>query len=52
MPVSSDSKSEEEVYMTQISFEEQVWQLFFDGASRMGLTRNIIARVGILFLSP
>jgi len=32
-----------EVYMTQTSFEEQVWQLFFDGASRMGPQGNIIA---------
>ena len=29
-----------EVYMTQTSFEEQVWQLFFDGSSRMGLIGN------------
>jgi len=25
-----------EVYLTQTSFEEQVWQLFFNGASRTG----------------
>jgi len=40
-----------EVYMTQMSFEEQVWQLFFDGASRMGPTGNIIAGVGIVPVS-
>ena len=35
-----------EVYVTQMSFEEQVWQLFFDGASRMGPTGNFVAGVG------
>jgi len=29
-----------EVCITQTSFEEQVWQLFFDGASIMGPTRT------------
>ena len=32
-----------EVCMTQTSFEEQIWQIFFDGALRMGPTGNIIA---------
>ena len=36
------------VYMTQTSFKEHVWQLFFDGASRMGPTRNIVDIVGIV----
>ena len=40
-----------EVCMTQTSFEGQVWQLFFDGASIMGLRGNIIAGVGI-YLYP
>ena len=35
-----------EVCIIQTSFEEQVWQLFFDDASRMSPTRNIIAGVG------
>ena len=39
-----------EVYMTQTSFEEQVWQLFFDSASRMGPTRNIVAGVGVVLI--
>jgi len=34
------------VYMTQTSFEEQVWKLFFNGAARMGPIGNIIAGVG------
>ena len=41
-----------EVYMTQMSFEEQVWQLFFDSASRMGPIGNIVAGVGVVLLSP
>ena len=32
-----------EVCMTQTSFEEQVWQLFFDEASRMGPKGNTVA---------
>jgi len=41
-----------EVCMTQTSFEEQVWQLFFDGASRTGPRGNIIAGVGVVLVSP
>jgi len=37
--------------MTQTSFEEQVWQLFFDGASRTGPQGNIIAGVGVVLFS-
>jgi len=33
------------------SFEEQVWQLFFDGTSRMGPIRDIVARVWVVLLS-
>jgi len=40
-----------EVCMTQMSFEEQVWQLFFDGASKMGPRENIIAGVGVVLVS-
>jgi len=35
-----------EVCLTQTSFEEQVWQLFFDDASRTGPRGNIVAGVG------
>ena len=35
-----------EFCLTQTSFEGQVWQLFFDGASRMGPRENIVAGVG------
>jgi len=42
----------DEVYMTQTSFEEQDWQLFFDGTLRLGPTGNIVARVGVVLISP
>ena len=41
-----------EVCMTQTVFKEQVWQLFFDGASRMGPRGNIVAGVGVVLVSP
>jgi len=41
-----------EVCMTQTSFKEQVWQLFFDGASRMGPRENIVAKVEVVLISP
>jgi len=34
------------------SLEEQVWQLLFDGASRISPARNIIASVGVVLISP
>jgi len=40
-----------EVYMTQTSFEEHVWQLFFDGASRTGPRENIIVGVRVVLVS-
>jgi len=39
------------VCATHTSLEEQVWRLFFDGASRMGPRGNIIAGVGVVLLS-
>jgi len=41
-----------EVYLTQTSFEGQVWQPFFDTASRTGLRENIVAGVGVVLVSP
>jgi len=35
-----------EVCMTQTSFEEQIWELFFDGASKTGPKGNNVAEVG------
>ena len=40
------------VCLTQASFKEQVWQLFFDGALRMGPRGNIVAGVGVILGSP
>ena len=39
-----------EICMTQTSFEEQVWQLFFE--SKMGPRGNIIAGAGVVLVSP
>jgi len=41
-----------EVCLTQTSFEEQMWQLFFDGALRTGPRGNIVAGVGVVIVSP
>ena len=41
-----------EVYTTQTFFEEQVRQLFFDSASRIGPTGNIVAGVKVVLVSP
>jgi len=41
-----------EVCMAQTAFEEQVWQLFFDDASRMGPQGNIIVRVRVVLIFP
>jgi len=40
-----------EACLTQTSFEEQVWQLFFNGASRTSPQGNIIAEVGVVLVS-
>jgi len=39
-----------EVCMTQTSSKGQVWQLLFDGASRMGPQGNIIVGVGVVLV--
>jgi len=41
-----------EVNLINVSSEEQVWQLFFDGASRTSPEGNIVAGVGVEFISP
>jgi hypothetical protein len=58
-PVSESSKLYEELpdevaeaCMIHASSEDQVWQLFFDGASRTGPKGNIIAGVGVVLVSP
>jgi len=41
-----------EVDIINASSEEQVWQLFFDGASRMNPEGNIVTGVGVEPISP
>jgi len=41
-----------EVCLTQTSFKGQVWQLFFDGASRTGPRENVVVGVGVVLVSP
>ena len=40
------------VNLINTSSEEQVWQLFFDGASRTSPEGNVIAGVGLVLTSP
>ena len=41
-----------EACQTQTPFEGQVWQLFFDGASRTSPKGHIVAGVGVVLVSP
>jgi len=41
-----------EVNAINVFSEEQVWLLFFDGASRTGSGGNIIAGIGVVLISP
>jgi len=41
-----------EAYMTKKTFEEQVWQLLFDSASRTSPWGNIVAGVLVVLVSP
>ena len=41
-----------EVNVINASLKEQVWQLFFDGASRMNPKGNIIVRVRVVLIFP
>ena len=55
-PISESSKLHEnisdEVFESNITLEDEVWQIFFDGASRIGPKGKIIAGVGVVFISP
>jgi len=42
----------DEVFESNITSEDEVWQMFFDGASRIGAKGKIIAGVGVVFISP
>ena len=39
------------VCQTQTSFEGQIWQLFFDCASKTGPRGNVVAGVGVVLVS-
>ena len=41
-----------EVFESNVTSEDEVWQMFFDGASRIGPKGRIIAGVGVVFISP
>ena len=55
-PVLKSSKLHEdipdEVFESNLTSEDEVWQMFFDGASRIGPKGKIIAGVGVVFISP
>jgi len=55
-PVPESSKLHEdipgEVFESNITSEDEVWQIFFDGASRIGPKGKIITGVGVVFISP
>ena len=42
----------DEVIEANMTSEDEVWRMFFDGVSRTGPTCKIIARVGVVFVSP
>ena len=54
-PIPEHSKLHEdipdEVFESNATSEEEVWQMFFDGASWMGPKGKIIAGVGVVFIS-
>ena len=42
----------DEIFESNMTSEDEVWHMFFDGASRTGLKGKIIAGVGVIFVSP
>ena len=54
-PVPESSKLHEdipdEVFESNITSEDEVWQMFFDGVSRIGPKGKIISGVGVVFIS-
>jgi len=55
-PVSENSKLHEDIpyeaFESNMISEDEVWQMFFDGASRIGPKGKIITGVGVVFISP
>jgi len=42
----------DEVIKANMTSKDDVWQIFFDGASRTGHTCMIITGAGVVFVSP
>jgi len=42
----------DEIFEANMTSEDEVWQIFFDGASRTDLKGKIIVDVGVVFVSP
>ena len=55
-PVPESSKLHEDIldkfFESNMISEDEVWQMFFDGASRTGPKGKTIAGVGVVFISP
>jgi len=55
-PVLKSSKLHEdisdEIFESNMTSEDEVWQMFFDGASRTGPKGKTIAGVGVVLISP
>jgi len=55
-PVPESSKFHEdipdEIFESNMISKDKVWQMFFDGASRIGPKGKIIIGVGMVFISP
>ena len=53
-PVLKHSKLHEDIpdeaFESNVTSEDEVWQMFFDGASRIGPRGRIIAGVGVVFI--
>jgi len=42
----------DEIFEFNLTLEDEVWQMFFDGASRIVPKGKIITGVGVVFISP
>ena len=42
----------DEIFESNMILEDEVWNMFFDGASRTDPKGRIIAGVGVVFISP
>jgi len=42
----------DEIFESNMISEDEVWQIFFNGATRIGPKDKIIAGVGVVFISP